>query len=206
MSIFDVESAAHQSEPQPERAPTPMPEIDRALTTQLIVAWAGESGEDKRLGWWRSDLVSEFGGEDLFRRLLPSTWHWAVLQGARETARRADAELRRQDHNPDRIISLFNHGLELDERIDERLQSLKRSGITPHDALPELAIIRDGWNRDRFFAWVSNHGDASFTQAPLGRRLRGAPPTSLDERIRLLVAALAPAADRYPLPHFQKAP
>src|SRR5688572_15258501 len=72
------------------RVAIPTSEIDHALTAQLLVGWAGESGEEKRLGWWRSDLVSPFGGMDLFRRLLPSTWEWAVLQGAREAARRKD--------------------------------------------------------------------------------------------------------------------
>ena len=61
-----------------------MSDIDMALTSQLVVAWAGESGEDHRLGWWRCDLASEYGGEDLFRLLLPSTLRWAALQGARD--------------------------------------------------------------------------------------------------------------------------
>jgi hypothetical protein len=81
----------------------PMSEIDRALTAQFVVAWAGEGGEEKRLGWWRSDLVSEFGGKDLFRRLLPKTWAWAVLQAVREAARRKDAE---QSHF---LITLHPH-------------------------------------------------------------------------------------------------
>lgn len=202
MSMFEIESAP----PRVERAPIPMSDIDLALTAQLVVAWAGETGEEKRLGWWRSDLISEFGGEDLFRRLLPSTWPWAVLQGARETARRRDAELRRQDHNPDRIISLFNFGFELDERIEERFQDLKRSGRTPHDALPGLAVIRDGWSRARFLEWVEGHGDAEVTSAPIGRRLKGLPPSGLEPLVRKLVAALAPAAENYPLPHFRRTP
>ena len=119
-----------------------MSDIDMALTSQLVVAWAGETGEERRLGWWRSDLASEYGGEDLFRRLLPSTWRWAALQGAREAARRVDAELRRRDHEPDRIVSLFSLGFELDERIEERLADLKRSGRTPDEALPGLAVTR----------------------------------------------------------------
>jgi hypothetical protein len=79
MSLFDLESAPARS----HREPVPMSDIDMALTSQLVVAWAGETGEESRLGWWRSDLASEYGGEDLFRRLLPSTWRWAALQGAR---------------------------------------------------------------------------------------------------------------------------
>ena len=41
-------------------------DIDATLTAQLAVAWAGEGGEETRLGWWRSDMVSEYGGEYLF--------------------------------------------------------------------------------------------------------------------------------------------
>ena len=48
-------------------APSPsIQEIDLVLTAQLAVAWAGEGGEEPRLAWWRSDLASEYGGEDLF--------------------------------------------------------------------------------------------------------------------------------------------
>src|SRR5262245_65439951 len=100
-------------------------ELDGVLTAQLIVAWGGEAGEEPRLGWWRADLCSEFGGEDLFRRLLPHTWQWATLQGAREAARRLDAQARQKDHNPDRLLTLFSVGVEIDERLDERLRDLK---------------------------------------------------------------------------------
>lgn len=202
MSMFEIESAPSRT----ERAPTPKSEVDFALTAQLVVAWAGETGEEKRLGWWRSDLVSEFGGEDLFRRLLPRTWPWAVLQGAREAARRRDAELRREEHDPDRLISLFNFGFELDERIEERFQEYKRSGREPQESLPGLAILAAPWSTARFFEWVEGHGNIDATATPVGRRLKGAPPRGLDELVRKLVAALAPAAEKYPLPHFRRAP
>ena len=137
MSLLNIDMVA-----MPARGHVTSADVDAALTAQLVVAWAGEGGEESRLGWWRSDLVSEFGGEDLFRRLLPSTWAWAVLQAARETARRKDAELRRQDHDPDRILSLFSLGFELDERIDERLQDLKRGRRARSEALPGLGDHR----------------------------------------------------------------
>lgn len=82
MSTFDAVNVSVGG----HREPIPMSDIDVALTSQLVVAWAGETGEVHRLGWWRCDLASEYGGEDLFRRLLPSTWRWAALQGAREGA------------------------------------------------------------------------------------------------------------------------
>ena len=202
MSGLEAENAGERA----SRAPVPQSDIDLALTAQLVVGWAGEAGEERRLGWWRSDLVSEFGGEDLFRRLLPATWPWAVLQGAREAARRRDAELRRQDHDADRVVSLFSLGFELDERIEERLHALKGSGRSPEEALPGLSLVYDRWRPDAFWMWVDGHGDADVSPAPVGRRLKGAPPLALDALIRKLVAGLAPAADAYPLPHFRRSP
>jgi hypothetical protein len=199
--MFDVESAPARS----HREPIPMSDVDMALTSQLVVAWAGETGEERRLGWWRSDLASEYGGEDLFRRLLPSTWRWAALQGAREAARRVDAELRHRDHEPDRIVSLFSLGFELDERIEERLADLKRSGRTPDEVLPGLAVTGDGWHPDSFWDWVAGHGEAGGTASPAGRRLSGSLPATVGQQARRLVAGLAPEAESYPLPHFRRA-
>lgn len=202
MSLFEVEDVPTVT----ERAPVPMSDIDRALTSQLVVAWAGEKGEEGRLGWWRSDLVSEYGGEDLFRRLLPSTWRWAVLQGAREAARRTDSEVRGQDHDPDRLISLFSLGFELDEQIEERFQDLKRLSRAPEEALPGLAIVSGGWDRNRFWDWVAGHGTAGGAATPGGRLLKGSPPIALDQLVRKLIAGLAPEGERYPLPHFRRMP
>lgn len=90
--------AARSTQPAPTTA-----EVDLLLTAQIAVAWAGEGhvGEEPRLGWWRSDLTSEFGGRDLFERLLPRTYRWAVFQAVREAARRTDAEMRERANNPD---------------------------------------------------------------------------------------------------------
>ncbi|MGW3614524.1 BREX-6 system BrxE protein [Micromonospora sp. NPDC005163] len=202
MIMFDSEDPPAGN----DRQPIPASEIDMALTSQLVVAWAGEAGEEGRLGWWRSDLVSEYGGEDLFRRLLPSTWRWAVLQGAREAARTMDAGVRHQDHDPDRLLSLFSLGFELDERIEERFQDLKRSSRLPEEALPGLAIVSDGWDRNRFWDWVAGHGAPDGTTTPVGRRLKGSPPIALDQLVRKLIAGLAPESERYPLPHFRRTP
>lgn len=201
MSLFEVEPIRTAG----QRSPIPLAELDRVLTAQLVVAWAGEGGEEKRLGWWRSDLVSEFGGEDLFQRLLPYTWQWAVLQGARAAARATDAELRRRDHNPDRILSLYNLGFEIDERIDERFQELKQSRRAPKEALPGLVDgIEMTWDGSHFNDWVMGHGEGETVATSIGRRLKGEPPSSLDLLVRRLVAGLAPLADSYPLPHFRR--
>ena len=76
------------SQRETDRQPVPLSAIDFILTAQIAVGWAGEDGEERRLGWWRSDLAAEFGGEDLFKRLLPRTWQWALLQGVRDRRRR----------------------------------------------------------------------------------------------------------------------
>lgn len=182
-------------------------DLDRALTVQIAVAWAGEAGEERRLGWWRSDLVSEFGGEDLYRRLLPRTWQWAVLQSVREAARRRDAELRAQDHDPDRILSLYSLGFEVDERVEERLLDLKRSSRSPRETLPGLDEVLAGeWRSEAFGDWIRRHGTADYVTAPVGRRIRGGPPESLDLLVQRLAAACWPLADSYPLPHYRRSP
>ena len=43
--------------------------LDKILALQIMVAWAGEGAcEPKRLDWWRTDLIDEYGGGDLFTR------------------------------------------------------------------------------------------------------------------------------------------
>ena len=116
-------------------AQTPVSEIDQLLTAQIVIAWAGEAGEVKRMGWWRSDLISEFGGEDLLKRMLPNTWRWAMFQSVREVARRIDLNMRGKDHDSDTVISLYRLGFKIDERVDDRLAELKRNGSDPEVAL-----------------------------------------------------------------------
>jgi hypothetical protein len=179
--------------------------LDGILTAQLAVAWAGEKGEEPRLGWWRTDLKSEFGGEDFFKRLLPATWEWAIFQGMREAAVRADAALRNEHHDAEEIITLYSFGFETDELVNERLMDLKRSGVTPLEALTGLKeVVADDWNESEFVEWLSGHGKADFTKAPAGRRLKGAAPQSLELIVSNLLAALTPIADAYPLPHYQR--
>lgn len=92
----------------PARTQIPVSALDTVLTAQFAIAWAGEGGEEKRLAWWRTDLHSEYGGLDLYQRLLPNTAEWAVFQSLRETARRKDAELRGEAHDAEELISLFS--------------------------------------------------------------------------------------------------
>lgn len=195
-------------EAPPLVAPTSPSDLDQALTAQIVVAWAGEGGDMPRLGWWRTDLSSKYGGEDLFKRLLPKTWEWAVLQAVRETARRKDQELRRQASDPDQLLTLYRFGFVLDEHLEERLQTHKRSGICPRDALPGLVEAlgsagAEAWSRTAFQEWVEAHGPVQAETTPTGRVLKGSVPDGLDRKVQQLVAALAPLGDSYSLPHFR---
>lgn len=179
--------------------------LDAILVAQIVVGWGGESGEEKRLGWWRTDLASEFGGEDLFSRLLPTTGAWAVYQGVREAAARLDAELRSQSHDADELSTLFRFGFAIDERLEDRFQFLKRSGAAPMEALPGLAsVVTSNWDRNAFEDWAKRHGKISVEKVPVGRRLRGDVPGSLELTAKNLVAGLVPLSDEYPMPHYRR--
>ncbi len=183
-----------------------MSDLDHTLTIQLLVAWAGESGDPPRLGWWRTDMVSEYGGGDLFKRLLPNTWQWATLQAAREAARRADRQRRGEAHDADALVSLFGLGVETDRRLEERLADLIRTGRTPAEALPGLAEwVDQKFGREAFAAWLQKLAEPTTTTAPVGRRIQGNPPKELEALSSTLAAALLPLGDAYPLPHFKRA-
>ena len=186
-------------------APLPS-EIDSLLASQIIVAWAGERGGDdeRRLNWWRTDLVSEYGGRDFFKRLLPRTSEWAILQAVREAALRADVVAKKQVPDADAIISLYSLGFAIDERIEERIQELKHANNPPIESLPALAVfLNKPWNQQSFLDWVEGHGKSDFTVTATGRRLKGSPTSSLDSTTKRLVGALTPVAKEYPFPHFK---
>lgn len=176
--------------------------LDAVLTLQLVVAWAGEQGETPRLGWWRTDMISEFGGEDLFRRLLPHTWRWAVFEAAREAARRVDDAIRSRCHDPDRLVSLYRFGFEADERMANHLYVLKSSGATPQEALPELARVTESWDQQAFAVWLAGMGPTTTQAVPSGRLVAGPCPSAVHETARRLAAALVPLHTSYPFPHF----
>ena len=177
-------------------------QLDALLTLQLATAWAGErSGDEPRLGWWATDMVSEFGGHALFARLTPRTARWAALEVAREAARRTDAAARARDANPDRLRSLFSLGFMVDEQLADRLALHKRSGEPPEVALPELGALLARWDRDAFAAWAKRWPASNTANEPSGRRLTSPMPDDLVEVARRMVHALIPLTDSYPCPH-----
>jgi hypothetical protein len=178
--------------------------LDQILTLQLLLAWAGEGKTDPpRLGWWRTALSDEFGGEDLFKRLTPRTWRWAVLEAARAAARKTDAEARAQAADRDHLRSLYHFGFELDEQLDDRLAELKRSGREPVEALPDLAPVGAAWDPDGLRARLATLGAPELAPSSVGRRLKGELPADPVAAARLLAAAHAPFEPGYPAPHFK---
>jgi hypothetical protein len=179
--------------------------IDSILATQLLVAWAGEGrSEPRRLGWWDTDLVDEAGGGDLLARLAPRTHVWASLELVREAARRVDAKARAKHGDPDKLRTIFFLGFELDERVGDRLAELKRAGRPPHEALPLPFPLRADFVQDRVAEVLSKGGKVGFDKVPpVGRKLKGPVPSSSDEMVQKLAAALVPVADEYPLPFYE---
>jgi hypothetical protein len=184
-------------------------DIDSLLSAQLIVAWAGEKGDaddpaSQRLGWWQTNLVGE-GAEYEFKDLLPNTWRWGMLQAVRHAAKIHDASVRAKDHDPDRLLTLYSLGFEIDEKVDERLVQFKQNSKAIEEVLPDVAsMINAGWSLERFTTWVAKHGKESTTTVPAGRRLKGQPPEQIHTLLGKLVAGLAPLADTYPMPHFKQ--
>lgn len=193
------------SSPEPQ-GPKPLDRkvLDEILGLQLLVAWAGEGKTDPpRLGWWRTSLVDEFGGEDLFKRLTPRTWKWAVLEAARVAARNVDADARSQAADGDQLLSLFHFGFVIDEQLDDRLSELKRSTPDPIEALPGLGTTARSWDPAAFMKDLSSLGPATVTGSSVGRRLKADMPPDHLEAARMLAAAMSPSSDRYPAPHFK---
>jgi hypothetical protein len=119
--------------------------------------------------------------------------------------RRVDAAERALVNNPDGVCSLYRLGFEIDERAEERLRELKRSGQPPQAVLPGLDIIFKGLESQRLRCWVESHGKAKHEVEPIGRRLTGERPTTLDATVKRLVASLAGLPEKYPLPHYRGA-
>jgi len=197
-------SAAEPVEAPPKVPALPPDVLDQILVLQLLVAWAGEGKTDPpRLGWWRTSLVDEFGGEDLFARLMPRTWRWAVLEAARIAARTVDAAARSHAADGDQLLSLFHFGFSIDEQLDDRLAERKRSTEDPAEALPDLALTRKPWDPARFAGWLTSLAPVTTAPSSVGRRLKSEPPADPVAMARMLAAAMAPVTDRYPAPHFK---
>lgn len=179
--------------------------LDAILVTQFLVAWAGEGRcSPKRYGWWDTDLVDAAGGGDLLARLAPRTHEWAALELVREAARRVDTRLREKHGDRDKLRTIFFLGFELDERLNDRLASHKRSGRSPAEVLSLPLPLTAAFSEDAVRRALAPQGPPAFEKVPpVGRQLVGEPPAAPDAVVRTLGAALIPPAEEYPLPFYR---
>jgi len=179
--------------------------LDRILALQIAIAWAGEAlSEPKRLGWWRTDLIDELGGGDLFKRLFPHTHQWASLEAVRKVAIQVDKQARLGMAKPDEVRTLFFWGFAVDEKLAERLNFHKRSGKKPVEVLDfPLGLDEDFVKVDFEDALrIPNH-NVSHKVVPGGREIAEAMPEALELRAKKLTAELLPLADNYPMPFYR---
>ena len=178
-------------------------DLDALLATQLVVAYAGEDADAARLGWWKTDIVSEYGGLDLFRRLYPSTWRWAALRAVRAAAIAADRDARRRAADPDAVISIFHLGFALDEQLEDRLDVLAAAHPNdPHAAL-DLTLVDLGDARFDPAAFVAWAGTSAARPKPdaIGRKVPRPPDlATLTASLRAALVPL-PTPSAYPLPY-----
>lgn len=171
--------------------------LDALLDLQCRVAWAGESpSESAHLGWWRTDLLDPNSGGDFVARLARRTGGWAGLQAVREAARLADQKSRQRLADPDKVRTLFFWGFELDEQLADRLRQRKWSAKPPvdHGDFDAQQLEQE---------FKAQAPQASYTIQASGRQMSGSMPDDPLQAARMLVAALAPLGDAYPMPFFR---
>lgn len=179
-------------------------ELDEILAIQLLIAWAGETpgGGTPRLGWWKTDVIDDEAGGDLWKRLLPRTHRWAGLDAARRAAYLTDERLRRPAKNADSQFTLFHFGFETDEALAERMAHHVLEARNPAEALPPLSALASGFDRAALSKAVgADDVDASFKVVAGGRQLKKVAHETLPARARRLALALlsAPVAPAYPV-------
>jgi hypothetical protein len=183
----------------------PQHTLDRILALQIVVAWAGEGACDpKRLDWWRTDLIDEYGGGDLFRRLLPKTHLWASLEAVRQAAIALDRHKRSEMAKPDQVRTLFFWGFPVDEQLTERLAFHKRNRRQPLDTLPIPVDVYQPFSQTEFeIAIQIPNQKLEVKVVPSGRQILGEMLKALDERAKKLASALLPLADSYSMPFYR---
>ncbi len=179
--------------------------LDTILALQITVAWGGEGlSEPKRLDWWRTDLVDELGGGDLFKRLFPHTHQWASLEAVRQVAIQVDKQARQGMAKPDEVRTLFFWGFAVDEKLAERLNFHKRSGKEPVEVLDfPLELNEDFVKVDFEDALRMPNQNVTHKVVPGGREIAEAMPEALELRAKKLAAGLLPLADDYPMPFYR---
>ena len=180
-------------------------ELDAVLMLQFFIAWAGEGlTEPPRLNWWSTQLLDKWGGEDLFKRLLPRTFEWALLEATRQVAMQADKQKRLNLAQPDRVCTLFFWGFGIDEQLEERLSLHKQNGSQPLDVLSFLLDLKEEFEEQAFEKAIQSlNSEISSTIVPEGREIKGVKPESIADASKNLASGLIPLTDKYPMPFYR---
>lgn len=178
-------------------------DLDAILALQMTVSWAGESlCIPPRLGWWRTDLIDEIGGGDLFQRLFPKTHLWASLEAVRKVAIQQDRLARMRMVSADQVRTLFFWGYEIDERLRQRVYELKMLEKPPVEVLPFRVSLYMPFSLAEFERVIAHSRKIEFEVVPSGRAIAGVMPEDLELRAQILAAALLPLGDSYSMPFY----
>ncbi|MDJ0745661.1 MAG: BREX-6 system BrxE protein [Xenococcaceae cyanobacterium MO_167.B27] len=180
-------------------------ELDVVLMLQFFVSWAGERLTDpSRLGWWSTQLLDEWGGEDLFKRLFPITFEWALLEAVRKVAIQADKQKRINLAQPDNVCTLFFWGFGIDEKLEERLSFHKQNASNPYDILNFPLDLKEDFEEKVFEQAIQKFNpEVKYKIVPEGREIKGVIPELIADAAKNLVSGLIPLADRYPMPFYR---
>ena len=180
-------------------------ELDIVLMLQCLVGWAGEGLTDPpRLNWWSTQLLDEWGGEDLFKRLLPRTFEWALLEATRKVAIQADRRKRTSLAQPDRVCTVFFWGFEIDEKLEERLLLHKQNCSQPYDVFDFPLVLKKDFEEKAFEQAVQKLNlEVKYKIVPEGREIKGEIPESIADAAKNLVSGLIPFSDKYPMPFYR---
>ena len=180
-------------------------ELDAVLMLQFFIAWAGEGLTDPpRLNWWSTQLLDEWGGEDLFKRLLPRTFEWALLEATRKVAIQADGRKRLNLAQPDRVCTLFFWGFGIDEKLEERLLFHKQDCSQADNVLNFPLDLKNDFEKKAFKQAIQKlNPEVEYKIVPERREIKGTTPESIADAAKNLVSGLIPLADKYPMPFYR---
>ena len=177
--------------------------LDRILSFQVLVAWAGEGLSDPpRLSWWRTDMVDKSGGGYLLEELMPRTYPWASLEAAWWAAMQADRQKRLEMAKPDAVRTLFFWGFCIDEQLADRLRSHKYSQTNPGQMLALPLDVSSAFSSVGFEAAIRLESAPQYKVVSNGRQMVEPLPGGHDVCAARLAAALLPLTPEYPVPFY----
>ena len=182
--------------------------LDQILAIQILIAWAGEGGDEPRLDWWKSEVLSEFGGFSTLQELMPNTALWLACKAAREIAKREDEKRRKTSSDSDQIYTIYRLGFEIDEQLEHQLSDLIHAKSSLSILFKDIPWVEDlteqEWEQDGFDKWLRSLGErGTHKDEPTGRRIVGSAPEDILTRVQKLANHLSPLSKNYPMSYYK---